>query len=138
MKSFLEITQENKTREVDHLEGIKTIFNESLLSEKDDRYGMFKAVFVSGGPGSGKDLIVREAIDTQNATELNTTIAMSLLHDKHKLSEQSKDFRREAIRNRGPLIINGPADNNEKVMQIKESLEAVSYTHLTLPTKRIV
>jgi hypothetical protein len=30
--------------------------------------------------------------------------------DKQKLSEKTNDFRREAIRNRSPLIINGPAE----------------------------
>jgi predicted kinase len=127
MKSFLEITQENKNRAVDHIEDIKSIFNESLLSENDDRYGMFKAIFVSGGPGSGKDLIIREAIDTQNATELNTTIALSLLQDKHKLSEQSKDFRREAVRTRQPLIINGTTNEYSSICSIKEELEDLGY-----------
>lgn len=96
------------------------------LHEDVDR-GMFKAIFVTGGPGSGKDVIIREAIAEGRAVELNFVQATEYLGDKQKLSEQSKDFRREAIRNRGPLIINGPADNNEKVMQIKESLEEIGY-----------
>lgn len=96
------------------------------LHEDVDR-GMFKAIFVTGGPGSGKDVIIREAIAESRAVELNFVQATEYLGDKQRLSEQSKDFRREAIRNRGPLIINGPADNNEKVMQIKESLEEIGY-----------
>jgi predicted kinase len=96
------------------------------LHEDVDR-GMFKAIFVTGGPGSGKDVIIREAIAEGRITELNFVQATDYLGDKQKLSEQTKDFRREAIRNRGPLIINGPADNNEKVMQIKESLEEIGY-----------
>lgn len=96
------------------------------LHEDVDR-GMFKAIFVTGGPGSGKDVIIREAIAEGRITELNFVQAIDYLGDKQKLSEQSKDFRREAIRNRGPLIINGPADNNERVMQIKESLEEIGY-----------
>ena len=30
-------------------------------------HGLFKAIFISGGPGSGKDIIIREAIAEQNA-----------------------------------------------------------------------
>jgi len=96
------------------------------LHEDIDR-GLFKAIFVTGGPGSGKDVIIREAIAEGRATELNFVQARDYLGDKQKLSEQSKDFRREAIRNRGPLIINGPADDNEKIAQIKEELEELGY-----------
>jgi hypothetical protein len=67
-------------------------------------HGMFKAVFVSGGPGSGKDIIIREAIAQQNAVEITSTTAISLLNDKHKLYEYSRDTRREALRQRQPLV----------------------------------
>jgi hypothetical protein len=43
------------------------------------------------------------------------------------LSEKSNDYRRESIRNRGPLIINGPADDLEKISYIKEELEELGY-----------
>lgn len=89
--------------------------------------GLFKAIFVTGGPGSGKDIIIREAIPEARAVELNATQAFDYLADKQKLSEKTNDFRREAIRNRGPLIINGPADNIDKINQIKEELEDLGY-----------
>ena len=47
--------------------------------------------------------------------------------DKQKLSEKSNDLRREAIRNRGPLIINGPADDHTRIITIKEELEELGY-----------
>ena len=94
---------------------------------EDVNRGLFKAIFVTGGPGSGKDIIIREAIAEGRITELNFIQARDYLGDKQKLSEQSKDFRREAIRNRGPLIINGPADDNEKIAHIKEQLEELGY-----------
>jgi hypothetical protein len=50
--------------------------------------------------------------------------------DKQKLSEQSKDHRREAIRSRGPLIINGPADDHSRMISIKEELEELGYETL--------
>jgi len=90
-------------------------------------HGRFKAIFVTGGPGSGKDIIIREAIPSTKIVELNLIQARDYLADKQKLSEKTTDYRREAIRNRGPLIINGPADDNEKITYIKEELEELGY-----------
>lgn len=90
--------------------------------------GLFKAIFVTGGPGSGKDIIIRESIAESRAVELNASQAFEYLADKQKLSEKTGDFRREAIRNRGPLIINGPADNIDRINHIKEELEELGYS----------
>lgn len=94
---------------------------------EDVNRGKFRAIFVTGGPGSGKDIIIREAIAESRIIELNFVQAQDYLADKQKLSEQTKDFRREAIRNRGPLIINGPADDTAKLSYIKEELEELGY-----------
>jgi len=96
------------------------------LNEEHNR-GMFKAIFITGGPNSGKDVIIREAIASSSIVELNLIQAKEYLADKQKLSEKSNDYRREAVRNRGPLIINGPADDNEKITYIKEELEELGY-----------
>jgi predicted kinase len=93
---------------------------------EDFNRGLFKAIFVTGGPGSGKDIIIREAIAESKSVELNSVQAFDILMDKQKLSEKSNDVRREAIRNRGPLIINGPADDN-RLLSIKEELEELGY-----------
>lgn len=92
--------------------------------------GMFKAVFVTGGPGSGKDIILREAIPESRAVEINSVQAFDYLMDKQKLSERTTDYRREAIRNRSPLIINGPADDLSRMITIKEELEELGYDTL--------
>jgi predicted kinase len=96
------------------------------LHENAER-GMFHAIFVTGGPGSGKDVIIREAIAESRIVELNFIQAQDYLGDKQKLSEKTSDFRREAIRNRGPLIINGPADDKDRIAYIKEELEELGY-----------
>jgi len=96
------------------------------LHEAHD-HGQFKAIFVTGGPGSGKDIVIREAIAESKIVELNFVQARDYLSDKQKLSEKTSDFRREAIRKRGPLIINGPADDVEKMSYIKEELEELGY-----------
>jgi hypothetical protein len=96
------------------------------LNEEYSR-GQFKAIFVTGGPGSGKDVIIREAIASERATELNFTQVCDILNDKHKLAMKSMNPRNESVRNRGPLIINGPADDNERITHIKEELEELGY-----------
>ena len=99
------------------------------INESFDR-GTFKAIFVTGGPGSGKDIVIRESIAESKITELNFIQAYDYLSDKRRLSESSKEFRREAIRNRGPLIINGPADDVARISYIKEELEELGYDTL--------
>jgi predicted kinase len=94
---------------------------------EDYNRGLFKAIFVTGGPGSGKDVIIREAIAESKAVELNSVQAFDLLMDKQKLSEKTTDYRREAIRNRGPLVINGPADDHTRMITIREELEEFGY-----------
>ena len=94
---------------------------------EDVNRGLFRAIFVTGGPGSGKDIIIREAIAESKIVELNFIQAQDYLSDKQKLSEKTNDFRREGIRNRGPLIINGPADDNDRISYIKEELESLGY-----------
>ena len=89
--------------------------------------GQFKAIFVTGGPGSGKDIVIREAIAESKIVELNFIQSQEYLGDKQKLSEKTSDFRREGIRNRGPLIINGPADDQDRIAYIKEELEELGY-----------
>lgn len=96
------------------------------LNESYNR-GLFKAIFVTGAPGSGKDIVIREAIAESKIVELNFIQSQDYLGDKQKLSEKTNDFRREAIRNRGPLIINGPADDKDKIAYIKEELEELGY-----------
>jgi predicted kinase len=90
-------------------------------------HGMFKAIFVSGGPGSGKDIVIREALAEQNAVEITSTTAISILNDKHKLYEFSRDTRREAIRQRQPLIITGTTNEQYNIIAIREELEELGY-----------
>ena len=101
------------------------------INEQVDR-GQFRAIFVTGGPGSGKDIVIREAIAESRIVELNLVQACEYLADKQRLSEKSNDFRKEGIRTRGPLIINGPADDNNRIGYIKEELEELGYETLMI------
>ena len=113
----------------------KELFNDvrkGMGLHEDVNRGMFKAIFITGGPGSGKDIIIREGIAEQRAVELSTVQAFDYLMDKKRLSESSKDFRREAIRHRSPLVINGSADNIDIVCTIREELEELGYSTMMI------
>ena len=92
--------------------------------------GMFKALFLVGGPGSGKDVIIHEAIAERNAIEINANKAYEFLMDKKKLSEETKDYQLNAIRNRSALVINGASDDQSKITSIKEELDELGYTSM--------
>jgi hypothetical protein len=110
---------------------MKDVRNGMGLNESVDR-GQFRAIFVTGGPGSGKDIIIREAIAESKIVEFNFSQAIDILNDKHKLAMKSMNPKYESIRTRGPLIINGPADDIAKISQIKEELEELGYETLMI------
>lgn len=89
--------------------------------------GMFKAIFITGGPGSGKDIIIRESIAESKITEISASQAFDFLADKNNLGTANEDYRFKAIQNRGPLVISGPSDNTDRILYIKEELEELGY-----------
>jgi hypothetical protein len=95
-------------------------------------HGHHKAIFVTGGPGSGKDVVLREAIAEARAVELNLTQVCDILNDKHKLAMRSMNPRFESVRTRGPLIINGPADDLERIGFVKEELNELGYNTMMI------
>jgi len=133
--------------------GIKEGFNLSLdflfeqqLDEGVHDKSIFKAVFLSGGPGSGKDYVLDNTLAGHGLTELNSDKAFEYLMDKENLDmkmpagEQGKrdlvrgraknvtELRqRLALSGRNGLIINGTGDDLEKIKKIKEKLEEIGY-----------
>ena len=81
---------------------------------EDVNRGLFKAIFVTGGPGSGKDIIIRESIAEDKCKEINYVQFKRVFESQH-------------IQNKLPLIINGPAEDFETVSHIKEQLESIGY-----------
>lgn len=96
------------------------------INEQYNR-GNHKAIFVVGGPGSGKDLIIREAIAESRIVEHNYPQILSILGDKQSLSIKSNNLRTESIRTRQPIIINGSATDLDTVAYVKEELEELGY-----------
>lgn len=119
---------------------------EQLLNEGVHDKGIFKAVFLAGGPGSGKDYVLDNTLSGHGLTEINSDKALEYLMDKEKLDktmpdseEKQRDVVREraksmtelrqrlALQGRNGLIINGTGDDAEKIKRIKDKLEKLGY-----------
>ena len=119
---------------------------EHLLIEGVHDKGIFKAVFLAGGPGSGKDYVLDNTLSGHGLTEINSDKALEFLMDKEGLDKtmpaDEKD-KRDAVRRRAKnmtelrqrlafegrngLIINGTGDDAEKIAKIKAGLEEMGY-----------
>ena len=58
---------------------------EELLSEGVHDKSIFKAVFLAGGPGSGKDYVLSNTLDGHGLTEINSDKALEFLMDKKEI-----------------------------------------------------
>ena len=119
---------------------------ESVIEEGLNDPSRQKAVFLAGGPGSGKDFIMQRTLHGHGMREINSDTALEYLMDKQGLSKRmppeertardvvrgrakkvTKEKERNAIAGRQGLIINGTADDPEKIMKIKGHLEDNGY-----------
>jgi len=99
--------------------------------------GIFKAVFLVGGPGSGKDYVLKKTLDGHGLTEINSDKALEHLggkdssDKKDKVRSRAKDIaeikQKLAFDGRNGLIINGTGDDYEKIADIKKRLDALGY-----------
>ncbi len=126
-------------------ESINEQFEEMLVEGVHDQ-SIFKAVFLAGGPGSGKDYVLSNTLDGQGLTEINSDKALEFLMDKKGLDKrmpenetEARDIvrgkaktvtelrQRLALQGRNGLIINGTGDDPEKINRIKSKLEDLGY-----------
>ena len=120
--------------------------HEEILREGVHDKGIFKAVFLGGGPGSGKDYVLSKTLDGHGLTEINSDKALEYLMDKEGLDKKMPDNEEEqrnavrkraknvtelrqrlALHGRNGLIINGTGDDPEKYAKIKDMLEKLGY-----------
>ena len=135
--------------DVRHHMGVKESVDESfeeLLFEGVHDKGIFKAVFLAGGPGSGKDYILDNTLAGHGLTEINSDKALEYLMDKKGLDKTmpaSEKIERDvtrgraksmaelrerlALHGRNGVIINGTGDDPEKIKRIKGRLEELGY-----------
>ena len=126
-------------------ESFDTLIQNILLEGVHDK-GIFKAMFLAGGPGSGKDYVLDNTLAGHGLTEINSDKALEFLMDKRgldkKMPESEKEARdlvrgkakdmtelrqRLALLGRNGLIINGTGDDPKKIAKIKARLEELGY-----------
>lgn len=109
------------------------------------------AVFLMGGPGSGKDHIMHRTLMGHGLTEINSDHAFEYLMDKHGLDkkmppEQStkrnlirgrslnivSEKQRLAMAGRQGLIINSTASDPEGIATLKKQLEDIGYKSMAV------
>jgi hypothetical protein len=117
-----------------------------ILSEGVHDKGIFKAVFLSGGPGSGKDYVLDNTLAGHGLIEINSDKALEFLMDKNNLDKKmpeteadartlvrgkAKDMtelkQKLALLGRNGIIINGTGDDPAKYAKIKKNLEEIGY-----------
>lgn len=117
-----------------------------MLSEGVHDAAIFKAVFLAGGPGSGKDYVLNNTLEGHGLTEINSDKALEFLMDKEgldKMMPSSEEEKRNLVRGRAKnitelrqqlallgrngLIINGTGDDVVKTKKIKDQLEKLGY-----------
>jgi predicted kinase len=117
-----------------------------ILTEAVHDHGIFKAVFLAGAPGSGKDIVLKKALDGHGMTEINSDQALQHLEDKEKLDKKMSESEQErrnvhraksktmqelrqrlAIHGRNGLIINSTAANHAHIKKIKDKLTDLGY-----------
>jgi predicted kinase len=120
--------------------------HESILAEGVHDKGIFKAVFLGGGPGSGKDYVLSNTLDGHGMIEINSDKALEYLMDKENLDKKMPDneeaqrniIRKKAknvaeirhqmaLQGRNGLIINGTGADPQEYMEIKKRLDKLGY-----------
>lgn len=126
-------------------ETFETVDESIPLLEGINDPGIFKAIFMAGGPGSGKDFIMKKIVGGMPLTELNSDTAFKhlmvksgfpLIMDKNSAERDvirgrakttTKEKQRLIFANRLGVIINGTGDDVYEVSQMKAELERIGY-----------
>lgn len=130
-----------------HAKTVKTIkTGAKTLNEGINDPGKLKAIFLAGGPGSGKDYVMNSTLAGEGLKEINSDVAFEYLMQKNGLDMEmpdeerverdivrgrakniTKEQERLALAGRLGVIINGTADDLEKIKTVKKNLEDMGY-----------
>lgn len=108
-------------------------FNGFLLNENVRDKHILKAVFVTGGPHSGKDWYMKNTLHDHGLVEIPLDNALKHIKNlqvgsKHSKVTNTTDLKHKlAIIGRNGLLINGQAEDHEKVSELKNHLENIGY-----------
>jgi hypothetical protein len=119
---------------------------EETITEGINDPGKLKAIFLAGGPGSGKDFVMNSVLQGEGLREINSDTAFEYLMKKNNLDMEMpahEKFERDIARGRAKtitkekerlslagrlgLIVNGTADDVEKIKAVKRQLEDLGY-----------
>jgi len=120
--------------------------NMDYLSEGVHDASIFKAVFLAGAPGSGKDFVLKKALEGHGFTEINSDKALEHLMAKASLDKKMPEHEQErrnvvrdraksmtelrqrlAIHGRNGLIINSTGASHVKLKKLKDMLSELGY-----------
>lgn len=112
---------------------------------------IFKAVFLAGGSGSGKDFILKKVVAGNNLKELNADHAFEMLMKKNQLSmlmpdsetkqrnlirgmavKTNIDQERLAFGGRLGVVVNGTGADPNKIYHMKQVLESLGYSTMMI------
>jgi hypothetical protein len=133
--------QQLQTTEDKVLQVVNDILNEGINDP-----GIFKAVFMAGGPASGKDFIMKKVLAATPLVEISSDPALAMMLRKAGLSLSMPDSEAEqrtivrgqakkiavtkkelAIQNRLGIIINGTGADRFETVELKNRLEELGY-----------
>lgn len=119
---------------------------EPALDERRNDPNIFKAVFLAGAPGSGKDFILSKLLTGYGLVELNSDKAFEFLMKKNNLdflmpdnqADQRAPLRDKAksmtstkteltFAGRLGVVINGTGANAPEILDVKSRLEKLGY-----------
>jgi cytidyltransferase-like protein len=134
-------SNEYQKKAVKGFKAVRTQLNEGINDP-----GKLKAIFLAGGPGSGKDFVMNSVLQGEGLREVNSDVAFEYLMRKNGLDLEmpdeekverdivrgrakniTKEKERLALAGRLGLIINGTADDLEKIKTVKQKLENDGY-----------
>lgn len=118
-----------------------------FLTEGIHDPAIFKAVFVLGGPGSGKSYISRElGLNSLGLVSINSDIAFTYMMQKHQLDQKmppEETEKRDIVRSRAKIVTNKKMDlaiqgrlgihidttgsNYSKIANLKSNFEQLGY-----------
>lgn len=128
---------------------IPQLFKPAAMLEGVNDPAIFKAVFVIGGPGSGKSYVVDKlGLAAMGYTMINSDIAFQYLMRKHSIDpkmppheQEKRDIVRQrakeitsnktqlSIDGRLGVVIDGTGDDYQKVMKLKTNFDMLGYNN---------